>query len=125
MLAEVAARSIGDLVLLPAATLEELSAHRSAGAIREAQLWRAAAVAGATALLFVYLNDVFAKVGVQPSDTTVKAAGAILCFVAAFTVAHLLVAAYKVGGRRVPPTLERFVDGFLPLLAALLSPFAH
>jgi hypothetical protein len=125
MLAEVAARSIGDLVLLPAATLEELSARRSAGAIREVQLWRAAAVAGATALLFAYRNDVFAKVGIQPSDTTVKAAGAILCFLAAFSVAHLLVAAYKVGGRRVPPTLERFVDGFLPLLAALLSLFVH
>jgi hypothetical protein len=125
MLAEVAAGSLGALVLLPAAALDELSTRQSAAAIREVRLWRASAVAAAAALLFIYLDDICAKLGLKPSDTTLKAAGAILCFVAAFAVAHLLLSAYKVGGRTVPPTLERFVDGFLPLLAALLSLFAH
>lgn len=51
MLAEVAAGNLGDLVLLPAASLDELSTRQGAAAIREVRLWRASAVADADRVL--------------------------------------------------------------------------
>jgi hypothetical protein len=125
MLAEVAARSIGELMLLPAAALDELSARRSVRAVQEAQTWRALFVGALTVLLFVRLASVLTWLGIHPSDTTLKAVGAVVVFVGAFVTAHLLLAAYSAGGRTVPPTLERFVDGLLPFLVAVMSLFAH
>jgi hypothetical protein len=125
MLAEVAARTIGDLVLLPASMLDQLRERRAVGARREAFVWRALAISALTTLLFVRLAAALEKVGMTPSDTTLKAAGAIVAFVGAFLAAHFLMAAYRADGRAVSPAVQRFVDGVLPFLVALLTLFAR
>ena len=113
MLAEIAARSINSLVVMPADTLARLRVGVRMRVFAEMYLWRALAIGVAGALAIINLGTITAHVwkwvGAKkpPSASVLRAIAGIVVYVAATLIVLAIDAAYRRSGRTVPPALAK------------------
>jgi hypothetical protein len=123
MLAEVAARSISRLVIVPGATLGRVREAAGVRTIIENLVWRVLFVVGIAAAVLAKLPLVLGWLlpgpGVPPKEALQAAAGLVTVTVGA-TAAVLLRLTYRKLGRQEPPYLE-LLTGAIAAIGALLA----
>jgi hypothetical protein len=123
MLAEVAARSISRLVIVPAAALGRAQQAAGVRTIVENLVWRVLFTVGIAAAVLVNLPVVLGwllpGLGAPPKEALQAAAGVITVMVGA-TAAVLLRLTYRKLGRQEPPYLE-LLTGAVAAIGTLLA----
>src|SRR5581483_3848646 len=125
MLAEVTARAVESLVLLPASELELLRARSRGRALVENYVWRALALLIPAVLAIVFLTTWLGWLGNDnPSQKALSGITALLVGFAAYFVMVTLQSIVRRSGREAPPWLNQ-AEIFVPIAAAVIAFFIH
>jgi hypothetical protein len=125
MLAEVAARAIGSLVLLPETELERIRDRAIGRALVETYAWRTITVIGGLVIAGVYATTWLAWLGVDhPTSKALSGVVAGLAAVAAYVVIVALESALTRLGRQIPAWLNQ-AQIVVPILVAAIAFILH
>jgi hypothetical protein len=121
MLAEVAGRSVADLVVVSQAELERMRASARVRSLIENAAWRFGFVGALAVLAVIYLRPILHHLGVaHPSARTRSVVTFAVVAVGVYLVLNIIEAPFHRLGRTPPPWLRR-ADALLSVIAGLLT----
>ena len=125
MLAEITARAVESLVLLPASELEVLRARSRGRALVENYLWRTLAVLVPVVLAILFIETWLGWLGNDnPSAKALAGLTALLVGFAAYVVMVAVESIVRCLGRETPPWLNQ-AQIFVPIAVGAIAFFLH
>lgn len=121
MLAELAGRSVEDLVVVTQAELEEMRASARVRSLIENAVWRVTFVGALAVLAVVYLRPILHRLGLaHPSARTRSICTFAIVAVGVYLMLNIIEVPFHRLGRTPPPWVRR-ADALLSVLAGLLT----